>query len=145
MNHPRIPNSLPPNLWGSQNYIEAKLPSENYFYRWLATVSCDFLPVLQKFSNHSVQDCSWWAGGVWLWKQNRFFPLWICFYSVSCERTHTTCYSRAWEHIQKNLKTRNHPLALYEAHLSCKLFRSTLEGPCTVPSERYPACLLSTV
>lgn len=110
MNHPHIPNRLPPYLCASQNYMEAKLPAENYFYWRLATASCDFLPVLQKFSNHSVQDCSWWAGGLWLWKQNCFFPLWMCFYSVSCERTHTTCYSsRAWEHTQKNLKTKKHP------------------------------------
>lgn len=146
MNHPHIPNRLPPNLCASQNYMEAKLPSENYFYWQLATASCDFLPVLQKFSNHSVQDCSWWAGGLWLWKQNWFLPLWMCFYSVSCERTYTTCYSsRAWEHAQKTLKTKKTPPALYEAHLSCKLYRATLEGPCTVPGKRHPSCLLSTL
>lgn len=45
----------------------------------------------------------------------------------------------------KSSKPKSHPLDLYEPLLSCKLFRATLEGPCTVHSERHPACLLSAL
>lgn len=63
-----------------------------------------------------------------------FFPLWMCFCSVFSEWTHITCYpSRASEHIQKTSKPKKkkHP-SLTWISLSRKLFRTTLEGPCTV-------------
>lgn len=49
MSHTQIPNNLLPNLCASQNYMEAKLPSENYFYWWLPTASCDFLSPAEVF------------------------------------------------------------------------------------------------
>lgn len=61
-----------------------------------------------------------------------FFPLWMCFCSVSSAWTHVTLQElqNTFKKPQ-NQKKINTP-ASHESHLSRKLFRTTLEGPCTV-------------
>jgi len=68
-----------------------------------------------------------------------------CAFTLSPVRGHTLLVTLQgpWNTFQKALRIKKH--TLYEAQLSCKLFRATLEGPCTVRSKRHPACLLSTV